>query len=68
MSFANMFSHVTEDQEKQIQQEFIMDITLAIFTTAILYMIMYYDPKGCGIPLREWLIGFFLLYFSRSSF
>ena len=45
-----------------------MDITLAIFTTGILYMTIYYDPKGCGIPLREWLIGFFLLYFSRSSF
>lgn len=34
----------------------------------ILLTIKHYDPKGCGIPLREWLIGFFVLYFSRSSF
>jgi len=26
------------------------------------------DPKGCGIPLREWLAVFSILFFSRSSF
>jgi len=41
---------------------------MLIVTVAILEMIISYDPKGCGIPLREWLIGFFSLYFSRSTF
>ena len=31
-------------------------------------MIKEADPKGCGIPLREWLMVFSVLYFSRSLF
>jgi hypothetical protein len=41
---------------------------MMVVSVGILLLIMHYDPKGCGIPLREWLIGFFILYFSRSSF
>lgn len=26
------------------------------------------DPKGCGIPVREWLMYFSIIYFSRSVF
>ena len=68
MSFANMWTSVTEDQEKQIKQEFFMDIAMLVVAVTVLEMIRQYDPKGCGIPLREWLMGFFVLYFSRSSF
>lgn len=45
-----------------------MDMTLLLITCGILLLLRYYDPKGCGIPLREWLIGFFILYFSRSTY
>jgi hypothetical protein len=31
-------------------------------------MIREADPKGCNIPLREWLMVFTVLYFSRSTF
>ena len=41
---------------------------LLALTLIILYFIKYYFPKGCGIPIREWLMIFACLYFSRSSF
>jgi hypothetical protein len=37
-----------------------------LLSITVLQVIRSYDPKGCGIPLREWLMGFFFLYFSRS--
>jgi len=45
-----------------------MDICLLLLSETILYVFKYYDPEGCGIPLREWLMIFAVLYFSRSSF
>lgn len=68
MSFANMWTSITEDQEKQIRSEFYMDMALLVLTVTIIELIKQYDRKGCGIPLREWLLGFFILYFSRSLF
>ena len=68
MSFANMWTVLTAEQEKEIIQEFFLDILLLAITITVLELIIQYDPKGCGIPLREWLIGFACLYFSRSSF
>jgi len=68
MSFGNLWTNVTEDQVKRVQQEFFMDIMLMLITCGILLVMIHYDPKGCGIPVREWLIGFFILYFSRSTF
>ena len=31
-------------------------------------MVREADPRGCGIPIREWLMVFAGIYFSRSSF
>ena len=40
-----------------------------IFATIIIYLlylsIIY--QKGCGIPVREWLIGITALFFSKST-
>ena len=41
---------------------------LCIIMLTVLQIIRHYDPKGCGIPVREWLMGFFMLYFSRSTY
>ena len=68
MSFANMWSSVNEEQEKAIWAEFGMDITLLVVSLVILSLAIHYDPKGCGIALREWLMVFCVLYFSRSTF
>jgi hypothetical protein len=43
-------------------------MALLAITLLILYFIKYYYPKGCGIPVREWLMVFACLYFSRSTF
>lgn len=68
MSFANVWTNVTEEEEKRVQQEFALDIVLFIVAISILQFLRKEFPKGCGIPLREWLMWFFGLYFSRSTF
>ena len=67
MDFLSMWSQVTDEQVKRIQQEFFFDCLMGVLTCGLLYLSILYQ-KGCGIPVREWLIGFFVLYFSRSSF
>ena len=59
---------MTEDEEKKIKNEFFLDMFLLVICIVILEIIKQTDPKGCGIPLREWLMVFFALYFSRSTF
>jgi hypothetical protein len=68
MSFGNLWTNVTEEQAKRVQSEFFMDMLLMFISVTILMVLKHYDPKGCGIPLREWLIVFFVLYFSRSTY
>ena len=63
-----MWSSVNEEQEKAIWSEFALDMCLLTVCLVILGLAMHYDPVGCGIALREWLITFFCLYFSRSLF
>ena len=59
---------MNEDEEKRIKNEFFLDICLLVITLVILEVVKYSDPRGCGIPLREWLMVFCALYFSRSTF
>lgn len=40
---------------------------LMVIVVWILWYCMEYQ-KGCGIPIKPWLMVFFILYFSRSSF
>jgi hypothetical protein len=68
MSFANMFSNISENREKQIKQDFFLDMALMVTCLIILQMVREADPKGCGIALREWLMIFAVIYFSRSGF
>jgi hypothetical protein len=68
MSFGNLFGQINENQEKKVKQEFVTDMILLVIVLVIIQMIRLSDPQGCGIPLREWLMIFFILYFSRSLF
>ena len=68
MSFGDLWTTITEEEEKRITQEFVLDILCLFVSLFILEMIREADPKGCGIPIREWLMGFCVLYFSRSTF
>ena len=43
-------------------------MALLVTCLIILQMIREADPHGCGIPIREWLMVFSALYFSRSTF
>ena len=68
MSFANLWTSITAEQEKKVWNEFYLDIILLAISESILQFIRKMDPKGCGIPLRGWLMVFCGLYFSRSTF
>ena len=68
MSFANMFSSISERREKEIQQDFLLDMALMVTCLIILQMVREADPRACGIPIREWLMVFAVFYFSRSFF
>ena len=67
MSFANMWSSVNEDQAAELWTQFGLDMFCLLLSEIVLGICLHFDPKGCGIPLREWLMCFFILYFSRSS-
>ena len=62
-----MWSQVTEEQILKIKTEFIIDIILLAVSTYLLYLSIQYQPD-CGIPIKQWLLGFFIAYFSRSTF
>ena len=68
MSFANLWTSISAEQERKVWNEFSLDLVCLVASEAILQCIRTYDPKGCGIPLRRWLMVFCALYFSRSTF
>lgn len=67
MDFMSMWSQVTDDTVNRIQTEFCFDIILMTVFVTLLGLAIHYMP-GCGIPCREWLIVFVVLYFTRSTF
>lgn len=67
MDFLSMWSQVNDEQVNRIESEFCFDMTMMIVLTWLLWLAITYT-KNCGIPVKEWLMGFEILYFSRSSF
>eukprot|EP00355_Strombidium_rassoulzadegani_P003500 CAMPEP_0168629004 /NCGR_PEP_ID=MMETSP0449_2-20121227/12152_1 /TAXON_ID=1082188 /ORGANISM="Strombidium rassoulzadegani, Strain ras09" /LENGTH=215 /DNA_ID=CAMNT_0008671473 /DNA_START=113 /DNA_END=760 /DNA_ORIENTATION=+ len=63
----SVWSQVTDEQVRKIRNEFIIDIILLALCIYLLELSMTYQ-KNCGIPVKQWLMGFFIIYFSRSSF
>lgn len=68
MSFANVWSSINEERANKITEEFFIDMGLLALCLIILYLCIESDPKGCGIPLREWLMIMACIYFSKSFF
>ena len=57
---------MTDDQIKKIQTEFTFDVVIMIIIVYLLELSRWYQDS-CGIPIKEWLIGFTIIYFSRST-
>lgn len=43
-------------------------MVLMIICVTVIYVCIQMEPKGCGIPVREWLMIFSIIFFSRSIF
>jgi hypothetical protein len=67
MDFISMWSHVTEERVRKIWAEFCLDMILLTIVLYLLEMSILYQ-QNCGIPIKQWLMGFFIIYFSRSTF
>ena len=67
MDFISMWSQVTEEQVKKIWAEFCLDVILLTIIVYLLELSILYQ-SNCGIPIKQWLMGFFIIYFTRSSF
>ena len=61
-----MWSQVTEEQIKKIKYEFFSDMVIMAIIIYMLYLSIEYQ-KNCGIPVKEWLIGITIIYFTRST-
>lgn len=68
LSFANLWSSINEEQENAIYTEFALDMTMMTIILIVLGLCIHYEPVGCGIPVREWLMTFSVVYFTRSLF
>lgn len=67
MDFISMWSQVTDEQIRKIQSEFALDVIVLALICYLLSLSMQYQ-QNCGIPIKAWLLGFFIIYFSKSSF
>ena len=48
--------------------EFIIDIILLAIIVTLIVLDMKSHPEGCGIPVREWVLIFFVIWLSKSTF
>ena len=67
MDFISMWNQVTDEQVRKVQSEFTLDCILLTIVVYLLEMSIQYQ-QNCGIPIKEWLLGFFIIYFSKSAF
>ncbi len=68
MSFGELMTGERRERESRTKQNFFVDMGLMILCLLVLEMQRDAYPQGCGIPLREWLMVFSVLYFTRSIF
>lgn len=68
MSFLNVWTSLNEAEEQRITEEFCFDMMMMIICVTVIYCCIEMDPKGCGIPVREWLMIFSIIFFSKSVF
>lgn len=64
-TYKEIIEREVEDEIKWIWIEFIIDIILLI----IIILILIFTRKRqheCGIPVREWIMAFFIIWLSKS--
>ena len=55
-----------ESETNKLLLEFWIDITVLIIIV-ILLLVDKHKNSGCGIPIREWIIFFFVIWLSKSA-
>ena len=66
------FSQIRQEEiEKQIWRiklEFYIDIAVLALIVTLLSIHLHNNLQGCGIPVREWILVFFIIWLTKSTF
>ena len=66
-SFKEIRQGYISNETKNLWFEFAFDFTLLTIITIII-LVQIFNHSGCGIPIREWILGFFTIWLLKSSF
>ena len=67
-SFESIRQEEIENQVWRIKLEFYVDIVILAIIITLLSIHLSKHSNGCGIPVREWILVFFIIWLSKSTF
>ena len=67
-SFASIRQSEIEKQIWRIKLEFYIDIAVLALIVTLISIHLHQNPNGCGIPVREWILVFFIIWLTKSTF
>lgn len=67
-SFKQIREQEVEKQIWRIKLEFYIDILVLAIIVTLIALHLSQNPQGCGIPVREWILVFFIIWLTKSSF
>jgi uncharacterized membrane protein len=66
-SFATIRQREIDKQVWMIKLEFYIDIAVLAIIITLISIHIHQNPHGCGIPVREWILVFFIIWLSKST-
>ena len=67
-SFASIRQSEIDKQIWRIKLEFYIDIAVLALVVTLISIHLHQNPNGCGIPVREWILVFFIIWLTKSTF
>lgn len=66
--FGKIRQEQIDNEVTRIWIEFWIDISILLIIVTLLVYDIRSNPRGCGIIVREWIIIFFVIWLSKSTF
>lgn len=67
-SFSQIRQKQIDDDVFALKLEFFIDIIILAIIVTLIVLDMKAHPEGCGIQVREWVLIFFVVWLSKSTF